>query len=339
MRPHDEGDEIHRLPQLTFRVDATPEVLSALAEWSASVPTMYFLDICVVGATKLSETALIADPRKAALVARLRNLDKSWNSFSYLMALFEKVSDTTSCLSDEELEAHILADVGSMRGFFADARVPEPDEFLLEFARNLRRQAHELMRPAYLAFLKAANDRFQLAQPVSRAKRLRIAEEIVAQADTLLITRQHVVVLLTLACLYGNPSAKKVLKFKANTQAFGAENSLADVMTITRFLNLKLEIEDDGRRGLTSIRRASFITDDSGLADVLACFEGEAVSSKEKAGHYEQRTNVRVKFAKLLTDIGEDTGKPQDSGDLGTSTPSEYDRICAMLFAIPKNAA
>lgn len=338
MMPHDEDDEIRRLPQMTFRVDATPEVRAALVEWSASVPTMYFLDICVVGATKLPETALMADPRKAALVARLQNLDRSRNSFSYLMALIEKVSDTTSRLSDEELEAHILADVGSMRRFFANARVQEADEFLLDFARDLRREAHELMRPAYLAFLKAANDRFQLAQPVSRAKRLRMAEEIVAQADALSISRQHAVVLLTLACLYGNPPAKKVMKFKANAQAFEPENALADVMTITRFLNLKLEIEDDGRRGLTSIQRATFITDDSGLADVLACFEGEAVSSKEKDGHHEQRTNVRVKFAKLLTDIGEDAGKPWNPGELRASTPSEYDRVCAMLFATPTDA-
>lgn len=336
--PHDERDEIHALPQLQFRMDGTSEARAALAGWSASVPTIYFLDICVVGATKMADGALAAEARKAELVARLRNLDRPHNAFSYLMALMEKVSDTRIGLSDQELEGQILTDVGSMRRFFVNARVLEGDEFLRDFARQLRREPLELMRPAYLEFLRAANDRFQLANPVSRAKRLRMAEQVMAQADALSIGRQHAIVLLTLACLYGNASARRVMKYKADPQTFEAENALADVMTISRFLNRKLEIEDDGRRGLTPYRRAIFITDDSGLDDVLACFEGEAVSSKEKDGHHEERTNVRVEFAKLLTEIGEDAGKPRNSGDLRASTPSEYDRVCAMLFAMPIDA-
>lgn len=319
-------------PQIKLQMTLTREQAEAMQEWSASIPTLYLLDICVVNATKLSDPGLAADARKAELVARLRNLDRPQNSFSYLLALIEKVSDPRSSVSDEELEAQVLDDVGSMRRFFVHARVQEPDEFLLGFLRTLRHQPPELLQNSYLSFLKAANDRFGLAHPVSPAKRLKVAQTMLAQADALSVNRQHPVVLLTLACLYGNASARKVMKFKADPQAFRAENALADIMAIFRFLPLKLQIEQHGRAGDAGYLRSAFITDDSGLAGVMACFEAEAVRFEEKDGVHEQRTSLKVNWAELLTDIGSNAGGPLESDNPSASAQSEYDSICDLLF-------
>lgn len=338
MTTNESEKEFARGKQITLQMTLTPEQAAAMREWSSSIPTLYLLDICVVNATKLSESALAVDTRKAQLVARLRNLDRPQNSFSYLLALIEKVSDVRSGLSDEELEAQILEDVGSMRRFFANARVQEPDNFLLDFLKTLRRQPHELMHDSYLAFLTAANDRFKLASPVSRTKRMKVAEAILAQADALSISRQHPLVLLTLACLYGNASARKVMKFKADAQAFRAENALADIMVISRFLPLKLQIEQSGRDGNAGYLRSTYITDDSGLDGVLACFEAEVVRFEEQDGVHEQRTSVTVHFAQLLTEIGKDVSELRKTDHPNALARSEYDQLCDLLFTTSPNA-
>ena len=126
---------------------------------------------------------MAADARKAALASRLRHLDRPQNSFSYLLALTEKVSDLQVSLSDDELETQILRDVAAMRRFFAQAKIQEEDGFLLNYARTLRHRPPELTREAYLDFLRLANGR-GLANPVARADRLEVARAILAQAES-----------------------------------------------------------------------------------------------------------------------------------------------------------
>jgi len=82
--------EFHRGPQITLSMQLTAEQLAVMKEWHASVPTLYFLDICVVGATKLSDAALERDARKKRLVEHLQNLDRSQHAFSYLLAVLER---------------------------------------------------------------------------------------------------------------------------------------------------------------------------------------------------------------------------------------------------------
>lgn len=300
--------------------------------------TMHFLDICAVDVTKRPEAELAAKPSKAALVARLRDLDKKGDRVSYLMALMEKVSDTRDRLSDAELRANIINDVACMRRFFLNASVAEPDEFLLNYLDQLRRRPVERSKLAYLEFLRIANDRFKLAIPVSRKRRIGLAEQLVAAADALGIPRQNTVLIVTLARLFGNAAATKVVKFRAEAQAFDAENVLADIMTIGRFLERKLELEKDWRQGLSDFQHATFVTDDVGLQEVLACYEGHSVSSRNLDGHHEVRITGRVEFAKLLTEISHEAGPLLDPADESSAGPSEYDRVCALLLATPPRA-
>ncbi|HEV7286733.1 MAG TPA: hypothetical protein VGN75_17920 [Kaistia sp.] len=331
--------EFHRQPQITLQMKLTSEQYAALKEWSESVPTLYFLDICVVNATKLSGIALERDARKAKLIDHLRDLDRPQHSFSYLFALIEKVSDSQGSLSDAELEKQVLADVAALRAFFKDAHVQEPDNFLVTYLRELRRVPPELMRPHYLKFLETANNQFALQNPVSPMLRFRRAEEILKEADALSVARQHPVVLLTLACLYGNTSAKKLMKFKADAENFNAENALADIMAISRFARFKLEIEHLGRQGSAKYFRSEFITDDDGLLGVLKCFEAQAVKFEEKGDAHETRIDISVNLEQLLTDLAaKRRDKPQETENLTKRKPDEYEQVCNLLTQAPDNA-
>lgn len=329
------GKEFRRQPQITLQMQLTSEQHTALKEWHASIPTLYFLDICVANATKLSDAAVERDARKANLINHLRDLDKSQHSFSYLFALIEKVSDLQGSLSHAELEHQVLADVTELRAFFKNASVVESDDFLVNYLK-LRRVAPELRRPDSLKFLEAANNQFALHNPVSPKFRYRRAAEILKEADAQSMARQHPVVLLTLACLYGNASAKKLMKFKADAENFNAENALADIMVISRFAAFKLEIEDLGRQGKAKYLRSEFITDDSGLLGVLKCFEPKAVRFEAKDDVHETRTDVSVNLEQLLPDLAaKRRDKPHEIEELTKHEPDEYQQVCDLLAQAP----
>lgn len=288
---------------ITLEMQLTPEQQKIMREWSLNTPTLYMMDICVVSATKLTSASLENNPRKADLINNLRELDRPNNCFSYLFALMEKVSDSRGIDTDEELENKILSDLASLRNFFKKARVYEPDELVLQFLKDLRGNPIEQKRSDYLRFLKALNDQLNLSNPVSSRQRLDVARKIIEQADYLNFSRQHPVVVIGLACLYGNPAAKKLMKFKSNPQKFDAENVLADVMLITRFAGIKLEIEQLGRNGTGGYPRSIFITDDDGLIGIIKCFTPSAVKHIDKHDGRETQTTMTVKLKDLLTDI------------------------------------
>lgn len=294
---------IRRGPHVTMTFARNPDLQAWLQAWSDEVPTLNFLDICAANVVKLSRETLEQDARKANLVDRLRRLDRPQNSFSYLLALIEKVNDPRSRMTDRELEAQIRADVAAVRTFFTHARVIEQDDFLNGYARALRGKQHELSQDAYLQFLELVNDRFKLGNPTAMTRRLQMAEAIVKEADALSIARSHPVVLVVLGSLYGNVAAKKVLKFKADVARFEPENALADIMVISRFIPRKLEIEQMAREGRAPFARCDVITDDTGLAGILRCFEGEAVRSEERGSTHRTHITVSVKTDQLFPDL------------------------------------
>lgn len=291
---------------IEFKVQITQAQQEMLREWSLSIPTLYMLDICVVSATKLTSDSLNRNPQKTRLIEHLRELDRPTNCFSYLFALMEKVSDSRGRDTDEELEKHILSDLASLRSFFKQARVCEPDDFVLNFLKQLRGNPIEEKRSDYLEFLKILNNNFKLNNPVSPKQRLKIAKEIITQADNLNFIRQHPVVLIGLACLYGNHAAKKLMKFKDNPQNFDAENVLADIMLITRFAGIKLEIEQIGRLGIGGYLRSIFITDDNGLIEILECFVPNTVKHIDNHNGRETQTKMTIKLQKLLSEINDE---------------------------------
>ncbi|TLS19226.1 MAG: hypothetical protein FDZ72_04795 [Betaproteobacteria bacterium] len=297
--------EFRRSDQLTLQMQPTEELRAFFVEWAASVPTLYFLDICVVGATKLAQALLEKNLRKAQIIGYLRSLDRPQHAFSYLFALMEKVSDSRGVASDAELEEQVRGDLAALRAFFKKAKVHEPDELVIPFLRDLRRTPIELLRPCYLSFLEQVNNQLELRNTISPALRLQKAKEILAVAHSLEINQQHPVVILVLSCLYGNTAAKKLMKFKEDPGKFNAENVLADIMAITRFAQFKLQIEHWGREGGKYLR-SEFITDDDGLIGVIDCFQPDVVKLEETRDACATRYTFTVKLKKLLTEIGAD---------------------------------
>lgn len=318
MDSQNEIEEFSRPDRIKLNMQLTPDQVEFFREWAANVPTLYFLDICVVGATKLSQDQLEKSERKATIVEHLRSLDKPHNGFSYLFALMEKVSDSRGTASDIELEERILGDLAALRAFFEHAHVYEPDDFVLQFVRELRRSAIELERPNYLEFLETINDSFDIREPVAKSLRFEKAQKIVALAHSLDVHHQHPVVTVVLACLYGNRSAKKLLKFKADPTKFNAENVLADIMAITRFAKQKLHIDKISRSG-GRFKNTSFITDDDGLIGIIDCFQPEQMTVKNTSEGATTRYTLTVELQKLLTEIEAD----------------EYEKICNLLTADP----
>ncbi|CAA2145089.1 hypothetical protein [Methylobacterium bullatum] len=295
--------EVYRKPFISCMFGCAMQPHAFIKRWSNEVPTLYFLDICAVNATKIPKENVKIDTRKAKLVERLIRLDKSHNSFSYLLALAEKVSDSRGKMSNDELLEQVLRDVAALRAFFVKSRIIEPDEFLISYTQDLYQVPHEVAHDAYIKFLRIANDRLDLGNAVAKPHRLRKAEEILMEADALAIGRQHPVVLVTLACLYGNSSAKRVMKFKANTVRFDAENALADIMIISRFFPEKLKMEQAGREWKTSYDQCDFITDDDGLLGILRCFEAKNARLEKIENLYRTYIEVKLNFRLLFTEI------------------------------------
>ena len=292
-------------PEITMKMTLTPEQYSSIKEWSEIIPTLYMLDICVVSATKLTEESLEKQPRKANLVTKLRNLDRPNNGFSYLCALMEKVSDSRGKLSFDELKNQILADISALKSFFKEARVIEENDFVIAFLKDLMGDPIEIKREEYLTFLKKLNNHFKLQNPVSPKQRLDKAKEIILEANTLNISVHHIITTITLACLYGNKSTKKLMKFKTDPNKFDAENALADILLIPRFAKLKLEMEQLGRNGV-GYQRVNFITDDNALNELLKFFKPKVVKHKDKADGRESELTMTVEFGKLLEEATED---------------------------------
>lgn len=321
MDSQNEIEEFSRPDRLKITAQITPEDALLFREWRATIPTLYFLDICVVGATKLSKDQLEKSKRKAEIVENLQFLNRPQNGFSYLFALMEKVSDSRGIASDAELEERILDDLAAMRAFFDKAHVYEPDHFVIEFLRALRGSPIELERPNYVEFLETINNHFEIREPVGKLLRFAKAEKIVALARSLDVHYQHPIVTIVLACLYGNGSAKKLLKFKEDPNKFNAENVLADIMAITRFAKQRLYIDKLSRSG-GIYQSTSFITDDDGLSGIIDYFQPERMSVEKTSEGATTEYTLTVELQKLLTEIDE----------------VEYEKILLLMTSPPTSA-
>ncbi|WP_338029738.1 hypothetical protein [Gluconacetobacter tumulisoli] len=289
----------------------------------------------MVNATKLSEEALEANARKAALVKSLRDLDKPHNSISYFLALLEKTFDPRASLSVEELEAQILNDVATMRRFFINAKIDESDALLIGIMRAMKRQPCDPEQDIHLEFLRDVNS-LGLANPVARANRLEMARKILEKADSLSISRQHPTVLLTLGSLYGNVNARKVIKFKADTNVFSAENAFADISIILRFLQFKFKTEESSDDHGRSYKRIQFLTDDIGLAGVLECFMGYEERVVGQDGIYQTMTGTyEIDFASLVTEIDKGPSETPPTDRRNVRLLSEYDLLYDMILGRP----
>lgn len=278
------------------------EQLDLINKWLALInPSLFALDICVVAAMKLDSEALRKEPKKAKLVEQLKNLDKTENTFSYFIALMEKVSDSRDLLLIEELKEQLIIDINTMRSFFTNATVEESDKFILEFAEAIFKSPIESDRTNYLDFIKALNNCFKLYNTISRNKRLSVAQEIVSKAKSLSVSPQHPVVILALACLYGNQSAKKIMKFKANPEKFECDNAYADIAIMQRVSKLENLLHKANKK-----YKVELLSGDEALNTIskLLTYKTKPLHSDENGSTSE--ISITFKTMQLLTEAGEE---------------------------------
>lgn len=317
--------------QIAMSGQLTQQQVDLLKAWSELVPTLYFLDICVVDLTKKKKEA-IASERKTELFDRLKKLDQPQHGFSYLLPLLEKLSDTRSSFSDAQLEEQMLADVAAMRRFFVNATVVESDEIVSGFVKDLRRNDIEMGRPRYLQFLRAMNDELDLWNPVSAKHRLVRTKQVMEKADLCKISRWHPVVLIPIACIYRNPAAIRLMNFKGKIGEFNAENALSDIMLISRFSEAKLQIEALGQD--SRFKRAELITDDEGLIGMVKCLDHKQVEQRDTKEGRESEFTFTVDLAELLTEIAKLAPQKQ-GGEIVENEICELAQVLALIQSGP----
>ncbi|WP_434728267.1 hypothetical protein ACLN6O_05240 [Acinetobacter sp. PVC-6A] len=289
--------------EITFTFKNQPGLKEIFETWSRMVPTLFLLDICVVGVTKLNRNTLDSNNRKAKYIDLLKTYDEPHYCFSFLPALMEQVSDSRGLKPADEIKKQLIEDINSLRSFFKNASVYETDEFILNFADELMGKHIEKNRENFLKFLSMMNDSYKLHNTIASNLRIEKAREIIEEAKKSNISPQHPLVIIILACLYGNPSAKKILKFKDNPKKFQAENALADIMLIQRFTKIKLEMEYYAAKDKKGFSNVQFLTDDIGLSELFIHFKPNLVQIKDSESGSEIYYTFTINLKKLLTDI------------------------------------
>ncbi|WP_407469238.1 hypothetical protein ABFU38_05145 [Xanthomonas campestris pv. raphani] len=287
------------LPQaggITIKFTVPGEVIEwykIFGQWQTVVPTIYFLDINVASLTKKTAGDFENSPKKRVILERMRELDKPHNCFSYMLGLMEKISDSRGKNTCDGLRANIIGDLLALRSFFQYARIAESDELALEMLEVLREQPIELDRSNYLKFMRFVNNELSMRNKVGAELRLDTAGAVVDAAITAGVQKKHPVVLLVLACIYGNKFARSIFKFKENPEKFDAENALADIMLISRVAELASMVIASGSEGGAYVTY-DFLTGDDGLPNVLACFKllGFRVNENEDEAGIEYKFDV-----------------------------------------------
>ncbi|OLO02999.1 hypothetical protein BTW07_16825 [Salinicola socius] len=92
------------------------------------------------------------------------------------------------------------------------------------------------------------------------------------------------------------------MKFKASPDKFEAENALADIMEITKFSQIKLQIEYYGRQGGRFLH-SDFITDDDGFSEIIKCYKADGVKHEDTDDGLKTQFSFNVDLKRLLTEI------------------------------------
>lgn len=281
------------------------EFLDAIKQWSDSIPTMYFLDICCVSNIK-DKNIYFNEPEKykdkCDFLERLSTVDLPHNAISFLPALIEKVSDLFNDKSRNELKEEVERDLDALNGFFKKARVVEEKKFTEMYVEGMKSEYPESSGEAYHAFLEYVNS-MKLGNPISPVNRLSVAKEIIGKATEINVDKFSAVVITAIACVYGCIPAKKVMKFKDDPEKFNSSNALADIQTISRIGRLANEIERNYHLGKTKYARTTFLTDDNNLKKMYDYFFVKDVTKTENQSGVNHHIKLTIDGGLLFPDL------------------------------------
>lgn len=281
------------------------EAYDAIKQWSDSIPTMYFLDICCISNIK-DKDFYLKDPEKyknkCNFLEKISAVDLPHNAISCLPALIEKVSDLFNDKSRNELKKEVERDLDALNDFFKKARVVEEKKFTEMYVDGMKNEYPESTGEAYHTFLEYINS-VKLGNPISPANRLSVAKLIISKATELNVDKYSVVVITAIACVYGCIPAKKVMKFKDDPVKFNSSNALADIQTISRIGRLANEIEDNYRLGKTTYARTTFLTDDDNLKKLYDYFFVKGVTKNETQSGVNHHIKLTIEGDLLFPDL------------------------------------
>lgn len=281
------------MQKMTITGEFSKEVLDALASWDKLIPTLYFLDICVISHIKDFQAGVDLSEHKQQIIAQISRIDLAHNGISYLAALVEKASDQMNLMTTEELITQANLDIFAIQRFFKEARLIEMPRFIHEFIRSLKGEHPELLGSSYHMFLQFANAS-GIHNTAAPSKRISVAKMLCEKAVELGIPKQHPVVLTTLACVYGSIPAKKVMKLKQNPREFNSSNALGDILFAQRFGKYRQAIE-----AVSSLEgrfvRSDFVTSDQYLQTFISYFDFQEVLTQDSDDSSTDQFTVAIK--------------------------------------------
>lgn len=278
--------------QITVQLQATPEnraALDAMRAWSRRIPTLYFLDNSVVSRIRK------AISNGSTVTRSFADVDLPHNGVSYMPTLMEKASNQTNPFTENALIAEIQKDLRGLRAFFNQAKVLEPEEFAIDYAKGLRGSHPETLGPEYHQLLTIANET-RLYDPISDSKRFSVAKAICSRANELHISPQHPILLAILGCIYDCIPAKHVIKFTPDSTKFNSSGALADIQLIQRIGRLSLITSEPDSKFV----RTELITDDRNLEKLYSLFfVNEVTNQGDVADKVRVTVNVKGLFPSL----------------------------------------
>lgn len=180
----------------------------------------------------------------------LKKLNKPSNQISSLFSIIEGSQGIKE--SKEQKEQTLLNETSIIRRFFKKAKTDS--DFLYnckeEFSEVFSQNDVEINAKHYIKFIFEMHD--ILYQSISRRERSKIKNKIFEIAKQYEIDLEHIVVISSLAVLYGNNIIRKIFKFKnlsdTNEKNKLVYNAYNDLMVISRFVRMKQMLLDNNRK-------------------------------------------------------------------------------------------
>ncbi|AXH54539.1 hypothetical protein [Pseudomonas amygdali] len=263
-------------------------------------PTLHFLDLCAISHIK-TYLKKGQDPNAPIResISELRKLDVAGDGISYLASLLEKTSDLNRSTSDEELVSEVEQDLASLQQFFKNSTVYEGGRVTPAQILDLKGEHPEELGPIYHQFLIFINS-LKLSDVPAADKRLEVVAQVSSKAQELGILKNHPLVIVSIACIYGFVPAAKVIKFKDNPAEFNASGALGDIQLIQRLANMANLVREVWRQHRKGYAHTNFFTDDRNLRLLLECFVVRDVSRSELENMMTTSYQMTTDFARLL---------------------------------------
>lgn len=198
---------------------------------SADVQNLFILDRNAVSLIlKHSNKALTTSTFEHIHITQLKNIDRYENFISLFLSTLEGINPEKNDISPEYKEKRLYDEINAVKNFYIKART-DADFLISEDAVSIL--PHNNMFESFSMCLKFLYKSSEiLYQPVSPSNYNDIHDKILELAELCSIPSSHIVVICTLACLYGNDDVKKILKFKKKYDYSFAYNAMSDITSI-----------------------------------------------------------------------------------------------------------